>query len=73
MRWLAAAIVGVSVTVPGTSWYLDWEPLAKRLAQVEDRLVKLELAWAEHGAEYHFTCEYEDCLTVDELLKWRRE
>ena len=49
----------------------DWIPVPPGFAwglKIEDRLAALEQQWTEHDKTYHFTCEYEDCLTVDELL-----
>ena len=33
-----------------------------------DRVAALELQLSEHDKQYHFTCDWEDCLSVDELL-----
>lgn len=56
---------------PTNSAWIEIQPdFAQRLT-IEDRLAVLEQQWAEHDKTYHFTCEYEDCLTVDELLQLR--
>ena len=42
--------------------------LEERVTRLEERVAGLELTLSQHDKTYHFTCEYEDCLTTEELI-----
>ena len=55
--------------IPAAAVFSTPVTLTDRADDLERRVIALERKWAEHHQTYHFTCSYEDCLTVDEMLR----
>ena len=53
-----------------------WNPpvdAEDRISALERRVEELERVWQDHDKKYHFTCELEDCMTIDDMIPAGRD